>query len=273
MKRTYTDVKLIEHFREGKLSDEELKAFHKRLLEDTAFAQKVRLQLNITEEIDTFWVNDMMSKFEQWEQDFTQHKAEIETPNQISETMNTNKGIANLEESARKKWFLIGAIVITLIGLAASVWYLSQPKVTVDLFAQNFKPYEDVIEHHNAEDSDLLTLAMGAYGEADYTVALVTLKRFLNEVDSISPENRIAATFYMAVANLGAGNVSTAKQQFGMMATDSENPFQEQAEWYVALANIKMDNMTEAKKYLSKIKSNPNHRHYKQAEELIKALE
>lgn len=262
MKREETDVKLIERFRTGKLSENESKLFHKRLLEEEVFAEKVRLQLNVTEEINTFWVNELLLKFEKWE----------DSLKQVSEKVKANQEIAKPKESARKKKSLIGVIVIALVGLVALIWYLSLPE-PADLFIQNFEPYEDVIQNHSAENSDLLTLAMVAYSEEDYAVAMITLKHFLNEVDSISPENRTSARFYLAVSNLGNGNVHTAKQAFEIIAADESNPFQEQADWYIALANIKINNITKAKIQLSKIKSERNHRYQKEARALFKTLE
>ena len=67
MKDENLDIDLIERFQEGKLTDEERQVFHQRLLEDEAFAKTVQLQLNITEEIETFWTNDMVTKIEKWE--------------------------------------------------------------------------------------------------------------------------------------------------------------------------------------------------------------
>lgn len=280
MKDENLDIDLIERFQEGKLTDEERQVFHQRLLEDEAFAKTVQLQLNITEEIETFWTNDMIIKIEEWEK--TEQRKEMikATPTPISATpiveqVDEPKTMDIPQEVKTKKsrnWvkFVIAFVVLLLI--VAIGWYFIQPKESVDLFVTNFEPYEDVIENHSAEDSDLLTLAMGAYSQKDYSVAMIILKRFLNEVDSILPENRTAAEFYLAVSNLGTGNANTAKKQFETIVANGNNPFQEQAEWYIVLANIKTNNVIKAKIQLTKIQTNSNHSYKKQADKLLKSL-
>lgn len=281
MKNENLDIALIERFQKGKLTSEERQGFHQRLLEDEKFAKTVQLHLNITEEIDTFWTNDMVTKIEAWEKVENKKNSAKSTPNPISETKTDEQLLVTesietpsiIEEKKNRSWIKYVVLFVFLSVVAGLAWYFLQPKESVDLFATNFRPYKDIIENHSAEDSDLLTLAMGAYSQEDYSVAMVTLKRFLNEVDSISPKNRTAANFYLAVSNLGTGNANTAKQQFENIAADDNNPFQEQADWYFALANIKTNNVIKAKIQLAKIQAKPNHYYNKQANELLKSLE
>ncbi|MFK7946200.1 MAG: tol-pal system YbgF family protein [Saprospiraceae bacterium] len=285
MKSEHLEIELIERFQNKKLTNEERKFFYQRLLEDEKFAKTVQLQLNITEEIDTFWTNNMITKIEEWEKIEQRQHSEKVISTVMSETISKEvsikskpvkipQNIKNIKQGKKQSWFKYIIIVLILLSIIIGVcWYLFLPKEPVDLFAKNFESYEDVIENHSAEDSDLLTLAMGAYEEKYYSVAMITLKRFLNEVDEISPENKTAAEFYLAVSNLGTGNANTAKRQFETIQTDENNPFQQQADWYIALANIKTDNVTKAKIALSKIQTNPNHTYHKQATELLKSLE
>lgn len=172
----------------------------------------------------------------------------------------------------RKKWIILITSIIIVFVLIAFGWYLFQPKQSIDLFTTHFEPYEDVIEDYNMKESDLLTIAMAAYREEQYAVAMKTLNRFLNEVDSITPENRTASEFYLAISNLGTGNTNTAIGQFQQIADNADNRFQEQADWYIVLANIKKHKIEKARILLTKIQSNPKHGYYEEAKILLKAL-
>lgn len=276
MKNKYSDIELIERFQRNELTEEEQRIFHQRLLEDETFTKSVQLHLNIAEEIDSFWTNKMMDKIGQWETIEQRKTTSSSTPAQVSETVlslpkkaeNPQKRIPKKVNNRKKKLSLFA----TLLLLVVVIWYFFKPVEPVDLYTQHFIPYEDVIENHNAEDSDLLTLAMSAYSAEDFSVARRLFLQFQSEVDSISTQNQTASEFYLAISNMKVGNINTAQQQLLVIASNNKNPFQQQAEWYLALATIKNNDIEKAKNYLKTITNNTKHTYLKNAKKLLKAL-
>lgn len=294
------DIELIERFHEQKLTMEEQVTFSQRLLEDEEFAKSVKLQLNIVEEIDIYWTNNMVEKIEEWEKAAQEtnivtpmitppiipikDKEPVEEPiveatKEVAEETVENKNVVAIdtevvETKSRKKWiWLLIILVVFLISGIGGLFYFSNNEEP-NLFAENFENYPDIISSTITEDDHyFLGLGLSAYREKDYVVAGHLLRRYLNEVDEIEVSDSNAAVFYIALSNIGAGNANTAIKQLKEIRVDNNTIFQKPADWYLALGYLRFNDIEGTKQQLKVIIKDTKHEYNAKAKELLKQFE
>ncbi len=274
------DIALIEKFREGQLTETERNDFDQRLLTDNTFAEAVKVQLNIVEEIEVFWTNDILEKIKLWEVQAKNKESENTTLVLSQNNDNTAVKLLTINENEAmptaiaitKNWtrYLVAATILLVISLGS--WYfLNNPLAKEDLFVTNFEPYPDMISTQSTEESDLLSIGMAAYSNGDFMVALSMLQPYLNK-EGIENSDRNAAEFYIAISELASGNVNTATTQLKAISEDGMNFFQKQADWYLALAYLSGNKIEAAKKQLAIIVSSDDYGYQEKATVLLKVL-
>ncbi|WP_460220138.1 tetratricopeptide repeat protein [Psychroserpens sp. MEBiC05023] len=230
---------LIAHYFLKALSKEAQKEFDYLMSTDTEFAKEVTFQKDLKaaiekEEYDT--VKQQLKDFE------------------AEEHLGFNY----------KKW-LVAATVVVLLGLS-SFWYFSAID-TEKLYAENFKPYRNVVQPivRGESNTDVKTKAFTAYETKKYTEALDYFDKMLKE----NPNETIA--FYKANVLL---KLNKTEEAISILKTNLKTPDSLDAKntWYLALAELRLNNIKNAKDRLTQLINSEDTFKKSEAKKLLKIL-
>ncbi len=173
----------IELYLEGKLSQEEEGAFVEKLEKDQTFARKVAEYKNILAGIDEYGQDEFLHQVQSWERALTLSEKQAEA------------------KVFPLKKYLVWAAVVLLLLLPLGYWLIFQNTASYtnqELFAQYFKPYEDLTAARSSETNEILSQGMAYYNSGNYTEAIAYLERYL-----VGQPNQPAVDFYLGVSYPG----------------------------------------------------------------------
>ena len=250
-----TDIRLIQKFLDKELTEEELRLFKDKFLNDPEFSKEVKEYTNM---IIALKSADKMEK--------EQNHASSSEPKIVSMSKKSTT-----TKFTRRSWYAIAASIILLAGLGFFINYLVNRTVSPqDLYASYFKPYPDVISGSDlvrGTDEILLKAGMSRYKSEEYDEALIAFERLI-ERDSANNNIR----FYAAICYLETEETKEAILFFNSVINDTENEFSSLAKWYKALAHLKSNEITDTRTILNEIIKS-NNKKSKEASELLRKLE
>jgi len=239
---------LLEKYLQEELTDEETLEFNLLLKSDADFSKEVLFHTNlkrVTEADDDAEFKEMLSEFE----------AE-----------------ARMEKLSVKRFptkWLVAASIALLAGLTY-FFTVDRSVSTQDLFAQNFKPYPNVVHplERGGEGQDKKTMAFAAYQTGDYAEALPL---FTELYASGKVPNYL---FYTANAliELNRANEAVPMLQEHLKSTETTDTLVEKSPWYLAMAYLQLDEKENAIEMLYTVIKNGTYK-ADEAQELLDALE
>ena len=201
---------------------------------------------------------------------------------QLQEKHDLDKILSRIDEhidlhvASPKSSFTLGKRLSWTIGIAASIIllvaiFLVNKSSSSNHFDQYFEPYPDYIsltersEELAVEES--LSMAMIAYRQAEYPLAISMLKAYLRDNQ---PPNTLEPSFYLGLSYLAEGRSREAL--IHLLALEGKLPAYEDAiQWYSALAFLKDGDQQEASLRLQKLVDGSDY--YKaKAQELLNRL-
>ena len=235
---------LIDKFLTHSLNAEEKLFFDELMVNDPSFKEKVKFFEDLQK----------VTEFE----DDTFHKAMIadfEAEHQSKKSLFFNS----------KVW-LVAASIAVLIAVFY-VFNLPQTYNTQELFAENFKPYRNVVQPivRSADQQDLSTKAFSYYEKREYEMALTLFEELYKETKT--PHY----LFYKANTLLQLNRPKDAINDLEAHLKTSDKLVQK-TNWYLAMAYLKLDDVANAKKSLKKVIAE-NAYNAKKAKTLLAKLE
>lgn len=223
------DFDVIDGYLHNKLSSEEQKAFEERLSADAEFNQLYNQVRVIRASVRNQKREEILDFLDQ-------------TENQLNNQVEKPK-----ERIIMKKFSSIAASLIVVVAIGFFALFLIQQQgkkaATPDLFAENYRPYQNVVngaERGSAREATLFNKAYDAYDATNYELAASTFKSLL------VTDKTAANFFYSGISNLEQGNMKEAQNNLNAAVNNFGDEFDAQGKWYMALALIKEKNTKEA---------------------------
>lgn len=169
---------------------------------------------------------------------------------------------------ASRQWMRYAAALAVLMIPAYMLINSLNSSSPAELYAEHFRPYEDLISTRSAAVDDVdetLVKAMALYNEGAYSDAAPLLSNAL----SVDPGNHLLK-LYSGIAYLGNDQFDEARFQFEELL-DQPTMFRAHAEWYLALTYVKNAQLEEAAGLLGNIAMEEG-AYQAQATELLEAL-
>ncbi len=254
-------IKEIEQYLDGSLSERDLEVFQQRLLEDKILASRVNLMKQINFSL-------------------TDDKA-IAVQNAVMDLGDEFFKIERSTESKTKTHRLpfyrqplaIAASFLVILLFSFAIWWqmTAKPISSQALYATYYTPYQanDAVRGENVDDS-LYKQALDQYNGGDFLASISTFQKHL----ALNPTD-IQAMYCMAHAHLNGSvpNYSAAITQFEKIIEDGKSIKMSKAQWYLALIYLKQDKIEHTKKLLEDLKRSQDDKMAKQAEGLLKQLD
>ncbi|MGO3706349.1 MAG: hypothetical protein ACTJGD_00795 [Mesonia hippocampi] len=159
----------------------------------------------------------------------------------------------------------VAAVLVLGVGL---FWFFNQPLDYDKIYAENFKPYPNVIaptvRGDSADKSDVKK-AFNAYDNRDYANAAEALKKLYRQ------DKEVYFNFYYAISLMADNQTIEAIKVLENQNWEASKILQEQVDWYIALGYLKLKDKTNAITYLEKVKAGKASR-AAQAQKILKAI-
>ena len=239
---------LLEKYLEEELTEEERKEFEMLLKSDADFSREVKFHADlkrVTESDDDDNFKEMLSDFEA--------EARMEKPS---------------VKKSPTKW-LVAASISLLAGLTY-FFNVDQFASTQDLFADNFKPYPNLVHRivRSGEAQDKKIKAFSAYQTGAYIEALPMF------TELYASDKEPYYLFYSANAliELNRAREAVPMLQEHLRITQITDTLVEKSPWYLAMAYLQLDEKENAIKMLNAVIKNGTYK-VDDAQKLLNALE
>ena len=218
---------LINGYFEGSLSQDQLEEVNLLLKTDAAFASEFEFQKELQVSLKKEERQNIKTMFT----DLVENKVKPET------------------KVIQLRPWLAAASIALLVGLAAWFVFLNAPSLNTDqLYAANFKPYDNVIHpiERGNQLEDLKTRAFTAYENEEYPKALDLFKELHIK------QNDAYIDFYSAMVLM---QLNKHEEAIPLLEgyIEKEGELTDRASWYLALAYLKLDNIEASKAQLNKL--------------------
>ncbi len=161
---------------------------------------------------------------------------------------------------SRISW-AVAASILVLIG---GYWMINTSSSDDNLFAQfEYKDAGLPVVMGQSKDYQFDD-AMTYFIEENYTVAENKFSQIGNPSDTV--------IYYLGASQFYSGNSEAANKNLTMVASNINSGFQEKSEWLLLLNALKAKNIESVNLLGSKIVSNPNHRFYTEANDLLSKI-
>jgi predicted negative regulator of RcsB-dependent stress response len=254
----YTEI--IDRYLNGELSEEELKDFNKLLESDLQLRRELSLEKDLNKIILETDIYEFGNKVKATREAMLLQKP---NPNGFDKTVRLRS----------KKWYLLAASIIVLVGLLGYLYFLQNQQISSEkLFLQYYSKYHSDIAARSGDEisNDPFILGLNEYEDDNYNDAIRYLNQEINE-DSLN----FTAQLYLGISYMEKNNLDKAIDVFKSIINESGNMFIGQAKWYLALTYLKTDDVDyreETKNLLSSIIQNKGDR-AKEALELLDKME
>lgn len=240
------EIELIEAFIAKKLSAEESKQVADRIAMNVDFAQKVDDYTAIIRGIQSNGHTILQGDLRLWE----------------SELTNDYQGRKLFHW---KTYFAVAAaVLIAVVAGSYFLFYKPNQPTGAQIFASNFKPYEDVVTvRGETEAQDALAHAMELYNEGNYQKAIPYFKAAQQKVPTADEP-----PFYLATSWLALHQPDKAIPLL-LKLEESRSVFHDQAQWYLVLAYELQNNNHEATDRLRAIANDAAHSYSERAAEIL----
>ncbi len=242
---------LIEKYFQGKLSQDELQLFNEKLQKDSAFEQEFR---------DMKLIRDAVKETSRTRALDILQNAEANLTNQ--ETTKINVSMKRLVSIAAS---LLIVATVSYFAFSGGTGALTGEEIV----ANYYEVYPNLGGPVRGETSEIITLsarAYNAYDIEDYSTSADLFSSLLNE------EKTVKNYFYSGIANLEAGNLDAAKNNFNTVLNNFSG-FNEQAQWYLAMTLFKEKEDGQALSNIASLSlSSSSSSYVKSAKDVLKAM-
>lgn len=241
----------IEAYLEGRLDEQQKKAFDQELQTNTELRDEFDLFKMSREAVEVEIANDLRQSFKDWQSE-DESKTVTEKPQLKVVSIN------------RRRWLSMAAAACVFLVAGFFVWNLSN-SVSNPGLAANYYTTPSVSNFRSGADSDTnFQNGLTFYQENKLNEANTTL----NNIPSSSPEYTKAQYLVGHIA-MQEKNYATAITAFKNVVAKNDPRWQEQAEWNLILAYLgNDDNSGEFISLLNQITGNDSHSYHQQAVEL-----
>ena len=169
--------------------------------------------------------------------------------------------------SVQKKW-LVAASFIVFVSLL-SLWFMSNNLTPKELYAQNFKPYTNIIAPttRNNNTESLKENAFKHYESKNYQKALEDFNLLLNLKKSDSTGLRLYKSISLLSINKTSEAISILSKNI-----DADIKWKDKYLWYLSLAYLKDNQPKEASKTLQELSKQKFNFKKKETLTLLKSL-
>ncbi len=227
-----SDLEYINQYLRGELDERDRSLFEKRLKEDPAFAEEVKLHQKVKEVVldeNTHRLDQVLKDIRrEWERKPTATQpvfAWLKTPYRV-------------------------AAAIVLIMAAGALAYIalwpSHPS-SQELFSIYYQPSPLSLQR-GLENPPELEKAFGHYQKSEYNRALDYF-----EDPAVVTLSSIKVEFYKAHCYLNTGEIERSIKSFEEVIQHGDNVYMKPAHWYLALSYLKANDRDTAKKLLMEI--------------------
>ncbi|WP_299257123.1 hypothetical protein [uncultured Aquimarina sp.] len=258
----------IDDYLSGTMSASEKQAFEKRVAEDSALAEELKLQKDmLTIYEDEEWVQGDKKVLKT--DKALQLKSFYESDKAVNLKSTINEVIAENRSSSQSKTFWF-------IGIAASIAVL----ITISLFVFKDTNYDELYASyvHMDEIPSLVTRGEDANTLLENAQLLFEDKKYQEATESFATyhEKEIAidplSYIYNGIAYIELNKFDEALAQFELL-TNSNTLQSKKANWYKALVFLKEKNKRKLKTVLQTITADKSNYKYTEAQELLDKID
>lgn len=235
----------IEKFLDGKMSAKEKKAFQNKLESQPELQEELQHHQMARKAVKVLIQDNLRKDIKQWE----------------AEEEPEAKPKAGRIISMRRIFTLsAAAAVLLLIGFFIIRWVGSGPD-TAQLYASYYTPPILPIDRDTSQIDHPFKVGLLALQGGDWPAAIAYFEQ--------ATPNEVEAQYYLAHAQLQAGEIEAARASFARVVAQDTTDFSPKAEWYGLLTYLKAGQITPAfTEQLTKIVSNPDHLYHQRAIDL-----
>jgi TolA-binding protein len=222
----------IERYNAGEMSETEKQWFLKELEGNDQLQREVELRRKTDELLKKQNVNSLRNK--------------------LIEIENNRKAIKTVRRELYPALLKYAAVALILIMAGGSYFYTQTGSLNNDeIVSRYYKVYEAPTSNrsvNNVKVSDY-KLALDFYNTRDYKRAA----EFFSKVIEENPKD-MQSTFLNGMSNFESSKYPEAKKSFGIVISNDNNLFIDQAEWYLAFCYLRTDENAKARQQFEKIK-------------------
>ncbi|MCD4696959.1 MAG: hypothetical protein K8S16_12045 [Bacteroidales bacterium] len=220
-------TELIDKYLSGELKGEGLILFKEKLKTDKQLQKELRLH----HDLDTILEEDVLDFREKVAEEIHLVKGEGK-----SGSTKTKLRIIPLPGFDRK-WMLLAASVVILIGTTVSFYFLKDTSWSNEqLFAEYYSPHSVslAVRSDILPENDPLVLGLAEYEKTNYPEAI-------NYFESSLQNNlsNLTTHFYLGISYIETNDLAKAGEHFKYIIDKNGLLFTEQAKWYLALIYLK----------------------------------
>jgi hypothetical protein len=246
MKLTEKDIELIDAYIKRGLTDEGRRAFESRL-QDEHFKEELEYRKDLRVATNTVVRENRKLMLQQEESRITfkednSHQSKL---------------------GRRWKWLLIIIILLTIIyfiikGLG------DKPVDTQVLFAENYKPYPNVVNPIQMSPDNKKVDPFQLYEQGQYEMAITTFKSLSDSTESTQ--------FYKGLSYLFTDDMSSAKSIMMEITQNDSHRYHQAAEWYLTGILLNTSKKEDALLLLVEMSSEDQHPYRIKATNLLKSF-
>lgn len=251
--KNYDDFQRIEHYLEGKLTEDDVLAFEDRLKSDKEFANQLKNYNTIISEIREFSRNELKNQL-------TRIHYEVIPMKEKKDPIGF------------KGYLRVAAVILALVVLSSPIIYNKYFKKSSceKLFTEYFEPYSNISSQRGSlidEENLLKESAMYFYEKGDYNKAILSFEELLSHYNTKDNQT----LFYYGISCLGSEENAKAIEVLNKLNEEGDLVFYEQVKWYLALAYLNVSEKEKSKNLLVKL-VDYNGSYLDRANELIRKL-
>lgn len=259
----------IDNYLDGEMTIEEQTAFETKIASDPELSEAVKLQKDMRVMYDDHsWIEGdkkilQQDKAQQLQSFFGSEEAHA-IQNTIAEVVSENR-----EKSGTSNtfwWIGIAASIAVLIAISTFVFRSNNYE---ELYAQ-YLEVESIpsLVTRGEEKEQLLQNAQLLFEDQKYDKAVIAFEQYQNTSGSVNPLSYI----YTGISYIETNKFQKAIAQFELLK--ASNTLQsKKANWYIAMTYLKQGKERKLKEILQHILSDSTHYKYKEASELLDAID
>jgi TolA-binding protein len=237
----------IERFNAGEMSDSEKQWFLKELDGN----EKLRNEVNLRKQTDEILKNQNITSLKSKLSEIERRRA-VQTP------------ARNFVRAGYMKYAAV-ALVLILIGIATFPGKNLSNEEIINNYSKLYQPPTGQRSVQAVTDADY-SLAMEFYNIHDYKKAAVLFSKVVEN----NPKD-MQSTFLSGISNYENSKYPEAKHSFGIVISNTNNLFIDQAEWYLAFCYLRTNEREKAIQQFEAIKQE-NNIYSKEAKRILRKM-
>ncbi|MEL7004652.1 MAG: tetratricopeptide repeat protein [Bacteroidota bacterium] len=247
------DISLIEKRLSGEPTENERQTFDEKYNNDVEFKREANYRSSVLAGIEAVRKDELKNEL----------KSIFNKPSDLaSEPSKGERGKS--KKGSKVRYWIAAAAVISLFIVYLGITISGQEPTSQELFAEYFRPADNVITKRNSGLEYALVKGMNFYDLRQYDSAVFYLK---------NTKQNYTTSLYLGISQLAEGQFIESIETFKIVEKESsDKTIVEYAEWYRALAYLANNEIEQAKKILANFQNRPDSDYYKDATNLLEAL-